>query len=50
VGHYGGLQFVSGAGYWEEMEWSPTYGGAGAAVPADQYQWIDHLYISGKAN
>lgn len=50
VGHYGGLQFVSGAGYWEEMEWSPTYGGAGGVVPADQYQWIDHLYISGKAN
>jgi hypothetical protein len=50
VGHYGGLQFVSGAGYWEEMEWSPTYGGFGAVVPADQYQWIDHLYISGRAN
>jgi hypothetical protein len=50
VGHYGGLQFVSGAGYWEEMEWSPTYGGAGGVVPADQYQWIDHIYISGKAN
>ena len=50
VGHYGGLQFVSGAGYWEEMEWSPTYGGAGGVVPADQYQWIDHIYVSGKAN
>ena len=50
VGHYGGLQFVSGAGYWQEMEWSPTYGGLGTAVPADQYQWIDHIYISGKAN
>jgi hypothetical protein len=50
VGHYGGLQFVSGAGYWQEMEWSPTYGGAGAVVPADQYQWIDHIYVSGKAN
>jgi len=50
VGHYSGLQFVSGAGLWEELEWSPTYGGFGAAVPADQYQWIDHIYISGKAN
>jgi hypothetical protein len=50
VGHYGGLQFVSGAGYWEEMEWSPTYGGLGGVVPADQYQWLDHVYISGKAN
>jgi hypothetical protein len=50
VGHYSGLQFVAGAGLWEELEWSPTYGGFGAAVPADQYQWIDHLYISGKAN
>jgi hypothetical protein len=32
------------------MEWSPTYGGLGGVVPADQYQWLDHVYISGKAN
>jgi hypothetical protein len=50
IGHYSGLQFVSGAGLWEELEWSPTYGGSGAAVPADQYQWIDHIYISGRTN
>ena len=50
IGHYSGLQFVAGAGLWEELEWSPTYGGFGAPVPADQYQWIDHLYISGKSN
>lgn len=29
--------------------WEPTYGGAGPAVPADQYMWMKGLYISGKA-
>jgi hypothetical protein len=48
VGSYSGLQFISGTGIWQEMEWSPTYGGSGAAVPATQYQWIDHIRISGK--
>jgi uncharacterized protein YjdB len=48
VGSYSGLQFTSGTGIWQEMEWSPTYGGSGAAVPATQYQWIDHLRVSGK--
>jgi uncharacterized protein YjdB len=48
VGSYSGLQFVSGTGIWQEMEWSPTYGGSGAPVPATQYQWIDHLRVSGK--
>jgi hypothetical protein len=48
VGSYSGLQFISGTGIWQEMEWSPTYGGSGAPVPATQYQWIDHVRISGK--
>jgi uncharacterized protein YjdB len=48
VGSYSGLQFISGTGVWQEMEWSPTYGGSGAPVPATQYQWIDHVRISGK--
>ena len=48
VGSYGGLQFVSGAGTWESIEWSPTWGGTGGTVPADQYMWVDHIYISGK--
>lgn len=48
VGSYSGLQFTSGTGIWQEMEWSPTYGGSGAPVPATQYQWIDHVRISGK--
>jgi len=48
VGSYSGLQFVSGAGTWQEMEWSPTYGGFGGAVPADQTMSVDHIRVSGK--
>ena len=48
VGSYGGIQFVSGAGSWESLEWSPTWGGTGGTVPADQFMWTDHIYISGK--
>lgn len=33
---------------WLRVNWNPTWGGAGAAVLADQYMWIDHFYISGK--
>jgi len=47
VGSYSGLQFVPGAGTWQEMEWSPTYGGGGSAVPVDQYMTIDHIRVSG---
>ena len=49
LGSYGGVQFVSGNALWESMEWSPTWGGnSGIRVPADQYSWLDHIYISGK--
>jgi Big-like domain-containing protein len=48
VGSYSGIQFVSGAGTWQEMEWSPTYGGSGSPVPADQTMSVDHIRISGK--
>ena len=48
VGSYSGIQFVSGAGTWQSMEWSPTWGGSGGTVPADQFMSIDHIYISGK--
>jgi len=47
VGSYGGIQFVSGAGTWQEMEWSPTYGGFGNPVPVNQTMSIDHLRVSG---
>lgn len=50
VGHYTGIPFVAagGSNTWESVIWSPTWGGMGGAVPADQFQWIDHMYISGK--
>jgi hypothetical protein len=31
------------------FQWNPTYGGGNqASVPADQYQYIDHIYVSGR--
>jgi hypothetical protein len=30
------------------MRWDPTWGGLGGTVPADQYMYLDHIYISGK--
>jgi hypothetical protein len=36
-----------GAGF-SDVYWSPTYGGAGPAVPANQWMWLKDLYISGK--
>ncbi|PYO47016.1 MAG: hypothetical protein DMD72_11240 [Gemmatimonadetes bacterium] len=48
VGSYRGIQFVPGDGSWEDMEWSPTWGGLGGSVPADQFMSIDHVYVSGR--
>lgn len=48
VGSKGGIQWVSGAGQWETVKWSPTWGGLGGSVPADQFMSLDHLYISRK--
>ena len=31
-----------------QVQWSPTFGGGGASVPYDMYLWFDHLYASGK--
>jgi hypothetical protein len=31
-----------------QVQWSPTFGGGGAAVPYDMYLWFDHVYVSGK--
>jgi hypothetical protein len=30
------------------FNWNPTYGGGGAGVPYDMYQWVDRIYISGR--
>jgi hypothetical protein len=32
---------------WQIFQWGPTWGGMGGAnVPADQYVWWDHVYVS----
>ena len=34
---------------WERVAWNPTWGGGcSGTVPADQYMWMDHVYISGR--
>ena len=49
IGSHSGIQYVSGAGTWgERIAWAPTWGGAGPAVPSEMYQYIDHIYVSGK--
>ena len=31
-----------------QVYWEPTYGGAGPAVPADQYMWLKSFKVAGK--
>jgi hypothetical protein len=31
---------------WQTVAWNPTYGGGGSTVPATQWQWMDHVYVS----
>ncbi len=38
---------ISAARAWQSLRWEPTYGGGTNPVPHDQYQYIDHLRISG---
>jgi hypothetical protein len=33
---------------WQSLAWTPTYGGGLNPVPHDQYEYIDHIRISGK--
>lgn len=33
---------------WWVVGWAPTYGGPADIVPANQYMWMDHFYVSGK--
>lgn len=32
---------------WSIFSWRPIWGGAGGTVPADQYMYMDHFYVSG---
>jgi uncharacterized protein YjdB len=48
IGSYAGIQFSSGAATWSALKWNPTWGGAGGIVPADMYESMDHIYVSGK--
>ncbi len=50
VAHYAGIGYVSGSQsrYFNVMRWDPTWGGLGGVVPADQYMYLDHIYVSGK--
>lgn len=48
LGSFSDVRYNSGSGAWNLFQFSPTWGGIGGSVPAAQYIWIDHLYISGK--
>jgi uncharacterized protein YjdB len=43
-----GIRFVTGAGSWDLISWSPTWGGTGDTVKATMYEYMDHFYISQK--
>jgi hypothetical protein len=47
---YSDLQITrsSQSNIWQILQWAPTWGGIGGVVPADQYERVDHIYISGK--
>ena len=32
---------------WMSLSWNPTYGGGTNPVPQNQYQYMDHIRISG---
>jgi hypothetical protein len=49
VGSYSDNAFV-GPGEprtWEGVQWAPTWGGGPDILPVEQYEQIDHIYISG---
>lgn len=50
VAHYAGIGYVSAtqSRNFNVMRWDPTWGGLGGTVPADQYMYVDHIYVSGK--
>lgn len=47
-GHYTNQRWMSGATTFNLFQWAPVYGGVATKVPADQYQYMDHVYVSGK--
>ena len=50
VGHYTGIPYVAAnqSREFNVMRWDPTWGGRGGTVPADQFMYVDHIYVSGK--
>jgi len=38
---------MGSARHWLSLAWNPTYGGGTNPVPHDQYQYLDHIRISG---
>jgi len=48
VGDYNNVRYNSGSSPFNLFQWSPTWGGMGGSLSADQYMWMDHIYISGK--
>ena len=39
---------ITSSSAFSDVYWEPTYGGAGPAVPVDQYMWLKSLFISGR--
>ena len=45
-----GVEFVAAgeSNTWTSLNWAPTWGGAGASVPHDQWMRMSEIYISGR--
>ena len=45
---YGDVVLQSGTEnlFWDQIQWSPTWGGGGAPVPHSFNVWLDHSYVS----
>jgi Bacterial Ig-like domain (group 2) len=48
VGSYTGIRYHAGAANFTTVEWVPIWGGVGGSLSVEQFNWMDHLYISGK--
>jgi uncharacterized protein YjdB len=48
IGSHSGIQYVSGDGSFQGMNWSPTWGGAGDVVTSTMTMSFDHFRLSGK--
>ncbi|MGH7559689.1 MAG: hypothetical protein ACRENB_01585 [Gemmatimonadales bacterium] len=51
TGHYTDVMFLGGTEAWmnwHQVQWSPTWGGGGGTVPADQFIWLDHSFVSAR--